>query len=67
MSANKDIRSPGKSKRQTAYDESRLEDMAMDNLQMMNQVVKILPEELTTHPNYKNYSFEISCLCLHSG
>ena len=29
--------------------------MAMENLGIMNQVVKILPEELTTHPNYKNY------------
>ena len=55
MSGNKDIRIQGKLKRQTAYEESRLEERAKDNLQMMNQLVKILPEELTTHPNYKNY------------
>ena len=56
MSANKDNRSKGKQKRQTAYKESRLEEMGKDNFEMINQVVKILPEELTTHhPNHKNY------------
>ena len=37
MSAKKDIRSQGKLKRQTAYEETRLEEMAKDNLRMMNQ------------------------------
>ena len=29
--------------------------IANDNLKMMNNVIKILPEELTKHSNYRNY------------
>ena len=40
---------------QTANEETRLVEMAKDNLQMMKNVVEILSEELTKYPNYKNY------------
>ena len=55
MSATKDTKRQGKLKRQTGNEVSRLEEMAKDNLQTMNHVVKILPEEPTKHPNYKKY------------
>ena len=49
------------SKRQQQYnkmiasEEKRIENMATANLTMMEQVVKILPDELTSLPNYNNY------------
>ena len=52
------MRCQGKIKRQIVYEESRLEEMGMENLGMMHQIVKILPEGLKAHPNYKNYFFK---------
>ena len=47
MSATKDTRKHGKLKRLKSNEETRLEEMTKNNLQMMYQVVKILLEELT--------------------
>ena len=55
MNNMKRIKDQKKLKKSAAEEDVRLESMAKSNIEKMSKVVKILPEELTQHPNYENY------------
>ena len=55
MNAIKVSKRQQKFNKMIAREEKRIENMATANLRMMEQVVKILPYELTSLLNYNNY------------
>ena len=56
MSNTKETKVQKRLKKMAAKEDDRLESMAKFNVHNMSKLIKILPEELTRHPNQKTTS-----------